>query len=236
MNTYALRDKDFGIIRVRVGNALAKRISLRIREGQILATLPVGVDPKRLLTFIDEQRSALKEALLKARKAPAYDEQSELQTNTFRLHIFRAERDNFYMQLKDGVLHIACPMATDFAETSVQAIIKSFIGRALRHEAKRVLPARLERLAGEYGFSYNGLRIADTKTRWGSCSAGKHINLSLSLMLLPDRLMDYVLLHELCHTREMNHGPRFWALMDSVTGGQARALRKEMRNYTTRLF
>lgn len=52
-------------------------------------------------------------------------------------------------------------------------------------------------------------------------------------MLLPPHLMDYVLLHELSHTKEMNHGPRFWELLDSMTGGRARALRAELRGFNT---
>ena len=75
--------------------------------------------------------------------------------------------------------------------------------------------------------------ITGSRGRWGSCSGTGSINLSCYLMLLPPHLMDYVLLHELSHTKEMNHGPRFWELLDSMTGGRARALRAELRRFNT---
>ena len=100
---------------------------------------------------------------------------------------------------------------------------------ALRHEAKRYLPIRLAALARQHGFHYNGVTIKDTSSRWGSCSNRKHINLSLLLMTLPWHLIDYVLLHELCHTVELNHSDRFWALMNRVTNGKALQLRQELK-------
>lgn len=92
-----------------------------------------------------------------------------------------------------------------------------------------MLPGRLAFLSARHELPYTKVSINAARTRWGSCSSRKSINLSLFLMLLPSRLIDYVLLHELCHTREMNHGPRFWALLDKLTQGQALALRKELR-------
>lgn len=104
---------------------------------------------------------------------------------------------------------------------------------ALLLRAVKELPPRIEYLAKLHGFHYNGLRINNAHTRWGSCNAKRSINLSLSLVTLPQHLIDYVILHELCHTVEMNHGPRFWALLDSVTDNRAKALRKEMKAFHT---
>jgi predicted metal-dependent hydrolase len=99
----------------------------------------------------------------------------------------------------------------------------------LRRQAKAVLPQELEQLAKKYGFQYQSVKIRKSKTRWGSCSSKKTISLSLYLMLLPPHLIEYVLLHELCHTIHMNHSPAFWALLDKSTGNKAKELRKELR-------
>jgi len=99
----------------------------------------------------------------------------------------------------------------------------------MRNEALRILPKRLEIIALHHGFQYSGVTIRQTKTRWGSCSSKKRINLSSSLMLLPEHLIDYVLMHELCHTVEMNHSERFWSLMNRVTNGNAHQLSKELK-------
>lgn len=101
----------------------------------------------------------------------------------------------------------------------------------LRQKAKAYLPQKLEQLAKEHGFKYREVKISKSKTRWGSCSTKASINLSLYLILLPEFLIEYVLLHELCHTVEMNHGPAFWALLDKHTHGKAKELKKQLKTY-----
>jgi predicted metal-dependent hydrolase len=103
--------------------------------------------------------------------------------------------------------------------------------KELRALAKQYLPVEMQRLAQEHGFRYQQVKIRKSKTRWGSCSSKGIINLSFYLMLLPKHLIEYVLLHELCHTAVMNHSADFWGLLDRHTEGRSKGLRKELRQY-----
>ena len=86
-------------------------------------------------------------------------------------------------------------------------------------------------MAKIHHFTYQKVSINSAKSRWGSCSATGKINLSCYLLLLPDRLIDFVLIHELCHTREMNHGKEFKRLMRSIFSDYDN-LNKELKNTT----
>lgn len=101
-------------------------------------------------------------------------------------------------------------------------------------EAKEYLPRRASELAREHGFRYGCVTVRNTVSRWGSCSARNDLSLSVNLLRLPPHLIDYIILHELCHTVHHNHGPAFHALLDHHTSGRHLALRKELRRYSTR--
>lgn len=220
-----------GPVRLRT-HPRATRYRVKIAKGEITAVMPEGGDEKRMVAFIRQSRKELLEALERNPPRQRLDESTSLWTATFQLHIFRTDRQRFYMNLQGGILHLACPATTDFEDETVQSTLRKMIEKALRYEAVRLLPARLEELARQHGFTYECVKINNSQTHWGSCTSRKRINLSLSLMLLPWHLIDYVLLHELCHTVELNHSPRFWLLMDRVTGGRAEAWRKELKSHT----
>ncbi len=134
-------------------------------KGKITATMPPGRRETYDRFYHGEQGPAGKSAP-EASGPALLDERSELQATTFRLHIFRTERSNFYMRLEDGVLHIACPNETRFEEEEVQSLLKSMLEKALRHEAKRLLPERITLLARQHGFMLTGVKINNSKTHW----------------------------------------------------------------------
>lgn len=100
----------------------------------------------------------------------------------------------------------------------------------MRAEARRVLPPRLRELSLATGIPFNNVRIKHNVSNWGSCSSKGNINLNLSLMKLPEYLRDYVMIHELCHIRYMNHGPEFHALLESLCPNH-REYHRELKNY-----
>lgn len=86
----------------------------------------------------------------------------------------------------------------------------------LRRQARRVLSEKTAFYAKQLGVSYDRIFIRSQRTRWGSCSGKGNLNYNCLLMLAPDAVQDYVVVHELCHLRQMNHSPDFWRLVESV--------------------
>ena len=88
--------------------------------------------------------------------------------------------------------------------------------RRYRQAAKEYIPRRADYFAQRIGVSYERIRIAEQKTRWGSCSSRGTLSFNWKLMLAPPKVLDYVVVHELCHLIEMNHSPRFWKLVEEI--------------------
>jgi predicted metal-dependent hydrolase len=133
-------------------------------------------------------------------------------------------------KLRNNQVHVTHPLHLPADDITVQDAARSASIRALRKEAEQLLPYRLRQLAERDGFTYRSVGVKQLKSRWGSCSSDKDIILNLYLMQLPWHLIDYVLFHELTHTKVMQHGPPFWRELEyHVT--HAKLLRKEIGNY-----
>jgi predicted metal-dependent hydrolase len=131
-------------------------------------------------------------------------------------------------RLKSNTVFISSHLPID-AEV-VQARIIQACERALRQDSAKLLAARLEQLSRQYNLPYSSLKIKRLRSRWGSCSNQQTITLSYYLIQLPWQLIDYVIVHELTHTRHLHHGPDFWTAMEIYLPG-ARMLRKQVNIY-----
>ena len=87
---------------------------------------------------------------------------------------------------------------------------------ALAEEALKVIPERVEYFAKVIGVTYGKITIRNQKTRWGSCSSKGNLNFNCLLMLAPSEVLDYVVVHELCHRKQMNHSKAFWLEVEKV--------------------
>ena len=224
-------DQDFGqiIIRTRI---TARNISMRTKPDGLHVTVPPRCLTSRIMAVIEEYRPKLLEKWQKSVEQPL-DLNFRIDAPCFRLHLEEGRFSRFTLRMNEEDITICCPPQTDFSQKAVQDLLRNAIIRALKKSAQAYLPPLLSELAGHYGFKYKKVKITGSKSRWGSCSATGSINLSCYLMLLPPHLMDYVLLHELTHTKEMNHGPQFWEILNDLTEGRAKTLRAELKNFHT---
>jgi len=100
--------------------------------------------------------------------------------------------------------------------------------KASKNSAKKLVEERLLFYQKKYDVHWNRVSIRNQSTRWGSCSRQGNLSFNYRLLLLPPHLCDYVIVHELCHLKEMNHSPKFWALV-AQTFPDYKKLRQEMR-------
>ncbi len=114
--------------------------------------------------------------------------------------------------------------------TAVQKRAMVASARALKREAERLLPPRLEAMARKHNLSYKSVGVKSLKRRWGSCDNHKAITFNLYLMDLPWEYIDYVIQHELAHTVHMNHSLEFWQLLTTLNP-RARDLRRQLKNH-----
>jgi len=133
-------------------------------------------------------------------------------------------------RLVGQVVRISLSSDTVYTDLAAQGAARRGVTSALRKEAKALLPMRLKQLALQHDFDYSSVDIKQLRSRWGSCTQQSHITLNLFLMQLPWQLIDYVILHELTHTKYLHHGSDFWKHLESCMP-HAKTLRKQLRTF-----
>ncbi len=218
----------------------AKRLSIKVKPFDgVIAVLPNRVSYKTAEAFVIDKQDWIKKSLSQMarveEKKTVFTEETQFYTLWHKLNLEKGKSKRFYIKITDKEIKIKYPVDCFIRDERTQTGIRKGIERAWLMEAKEILPEKVKILAKKHSFTYKSLQIKNTKSRWGSCSYDNHINLSLHLMRLPEHLIDYIILHELCHTKEKNHQKGFWKLLEKVSGN-ARGLSKELRNYNAKVY
>lgn len=151
-----------------------------------------------------------------------------IDTDLLHLNIKMCDSKHFFCKGDKGNITIYCPEGTKFDVGDFQLWFRRVVREALRRESKLIFPERLLMWSERTGLNYKHFSVHCTSSKWGSYSSLGNLNLSLYLLLLPSRYVDYTICHELCHSCEMNHGPQFWKLLESILNNEARVRSREM--------
>lgn len=184
-----------------------KSIALIVkRDGSLVVRAPVRVSQKRILEFVQQQADWVTKQRQKVSLLPP----------TPATHCF-CEGELFYYLGQSYSLHYHNRRKPALELNSHFQLAQAFIPAAhdvfvkwYRQQATRVMTERSELLAKQHGFSFQKINITSARTRWGSCSSRGSINFSWRLVMAPPDVIDYVILHELVHTRAPNHSAVFW--------------------------
>lgn len=210
----------------------ATRIALSVRpDGSVRLSYPLWVTHRRAMQFLDEKLDWIADNRRKMADRYPSEPITSYRTRSHTLKLTPREVEKPTVRISDGEINVIYPSRLSPESVEVQSAVGRGIVEALRIEAKEMLPARVRELALLHGFRCGDVRVKAARSKWGSCTARNDINLTLFLVQLPDHLIDYIILHELCHTVHKDHSARFHALLDSVTGGRDRELNLELRSY-----
>ena len=226
------------IVVTKKTNAKNYRLRVHPQKG-VLLTIPRFGNFKEgenfVLKNIDWIKSKLKEREIRQQNLKIFKPGEEFITRNLSLEFVEGNFQNmlsaYFENKKIQILYQTG--FNDFEAEDVQEFIKKFILKCLQQEANIYLIPRLNELSQKTGLKFKNCKIGTASTRLGSCDSKNNIILSAYLMLLPDRLIDYIILHELCHILHKNHGEKFHNLLNLLTNGKSKELNKELKSFRT---
>ena len=231
-----LKMAGIGEIRVLRGVHI-KYLRIKMAPGRgVWVSVPFGVSRRQVEDFLEANRAWI---LQNGKNMQAYERDTgvglkigaEIRTKT-HVKIVETEAEKSFYRIEGEIITLAIPRGVDFCK--IEKIVQRFLLEIYALECRQLLPQRVQYYAGRYGFHYGRLTFRNNISNWGSCSPENNISLNIKLMKLPDELIDYVILHELCHTVEKNHSAAFWKLVGQVCPDYA-SLRIRLRKYNTRV-
>jgi predicted metal-dependent hydrolase len=206
-------DEEFGTITLR-RSSRASHVRIRVApDGRLHASLPLYAPAFLVRRLIRSSREQLRTMLGEQHIEPSFEHGMQIgKSHTLIVRPTRLKKTSTQRHGQQIILML--PEGESLHSKAVVRLVRDAVIEALRLEAKSYLPKRLAFLAEKNGFVYQKVRFSHASGRWGSCSSSGTISLNIALMKLPFELIDYVLIHELSHTAQMNHSDDFWRLVE----------------------
>lgn len=199
-------------VRVRM-SPRARRLALRIdaQAEAVELVLPRRTSARRAMAFIEENRNWLDKRItaLPPRTPIADGATVPILDQPYRIRRVDLSRDRQHTWIADGEIYVAA------SPEQLSRRLIEFLKEMARGEFHR----RADALAARIGRKVGRISVRDTTTRWGSCSANGNLAFSWRLIMAPDAVLEYVVAHEVAHLAEMNHGKRFWKLVEKLAPG-----------------
>ena len=207
-----IQDKEFGKVTIR-RSSKATQVRVRVApDGTLRASLPTYAPIFLVKHLLKTSRDELRKILLQSK--PDYNFENGMQVGKSHTLIVQPTTSQTSSVTRHGrQIIVKLPAEIRLNSPVISKKIRDAMIAALRIEAKSYLPKRLSFLAEKNNYRYSKVRFSHASGRWGSCSSNGTISLNIALMKLPFEQIDYVIIHELSHTQQMNHGPLFWALV-----------------------
>ncbi|MES2217641.1 MAG: SprT family zinc-dependent metalloprotease [Pseudomonadota bacterium] len=197
-------------------HARARHVKLKttVKLGLELV-VPKRFNPKEIPAILEHNKAWIIKHLAKIR------EQTQLLANVdmpgqINLLAFGQNWQVDYVATQSGKLRLMTRPHNElvlFGNINDKDLCKKLLTNWARSQAKKLLPLRIEQLSNFCQLPFQNVSIRNQQSRWGSCSVEKNINLNYKLIFLPPELMDYIIIHELCHTEQLNHSAKFWRLV-----------------------
>ena len=228
------------LIRERI-SARARNLRIEIRpDGEVLLVIPRRASRAEAYAFVAERAEWIRRERAKLRAMPrppprvmAWDgsDRLPLRGAELRVRAIPAHLPRIAVRFDSTSIDVWCPSAQLSRHETLNQALRGALRREARRDATRMLAEEARRL----GVSYQGPRIAEQKSLWGSCTSDGLISLNWRLVLAPPEVFRYVVVHELCHRRHHNHSQRFWNLVARQMTDFA-AHRDWLRRYGQRLY
>jgi predicted metal-dependent hydrolase len=181
------------------------------REAQVVLRTPWNVPWGIVERFVEQHRDWIQKKLSDCREHPQPAARGYRDGEEF---LFRGQVCK--LKLAVGLEKVVVEGEFLFVPALDSRGISAVLKKWYREQARAVISLRVEAVAREHGFSFKSIRISSARGRWGSCGFRNSLNFPWRLVMAPDQVIDYVVIHELCHTIEKNHSGRFWARVNAL--------------------